>query len=287
MTTQPVILLTFSNNADDYLPMIVQEQKAIKKALLDFADKNYLQLRDVQHASTEEVFYLINRYHQRVAILHYGGHADGQSLQMEKEIGVVQTANVKGIAGLLGTQKHLKLVFLNGCASRGQVKALLDQGVPAVIATRVSIKDTEAMQFATQFYEALVTGSSIREAFQKAKALIEAERAGLEIKVPDQTRDFVFSLSDDLSIDDTIPWGLYWKTEGESVLDWTLPTESPIELNISADQLSGKRNTIINSYLVLETLKTIPTGCTPKSCSANSKKKSRTAAPSDRQRMPK
>jgi len=56
----------FSNNVGDYLPMIVQEQKAIKKTLLDFVDKNYLQLRDVQHASAEEVFYLINRSHQRV-----------------------------------------------------------------------------------------------------------------------------------------------------------------------------------------------------------------------------
>ena len=53
MAIQPVLLLTFSNDQDHYLPMIVAEQKAIKHALLDQVDKNYLEIRDVQHASTE------------------------------------------------------------------------------------------------------------------------------------------------------------------------------------------------------------------------------------------
>lgn len=237
--------------------MIVQEQKAIKKALLDFADKNYLQLRDVQHASTEEVFYLINRYHQRVAILHYGGHADGQSLQMEREIGVVQTANVKGIAGLLGTQKQLKLVFLNGCASRGQVKALLDQGVPAVIATRVAVKDAEAQLFATQFYEALGTGSTIREAFTKAKGRLETERGIYHIKDIEETRGIKL---DGIAEEEEIPWGLYWRSGADAILDWKVITESPFDLYINTDGMAGKRNAVINSYLVLETLKAIPYG---------------------------
>ncbi len=212
MAVQPVILLAFSNNKDAYLPMIVQEQKAINKALLDFADKNYFQLRELQHASTEEVFYLINRYNQRVAILHYGGHANGQSLQLESEVGVVQTANVKGIAALLGTQKQLKLVFLNGCASRGQVKALLEHGVPSVIATRVAIDDNEAQLFASQFYEALAAGSNIREAFQKAKALIESNRSDSKIKGMEEAMVILASPGEE----EEIPWGLYCKPDENS-----------------------------------------------------------------------
>ena len=97
MSIQPVLLLTFSNNQDDYLSKIVAEQKAIKQALLDYVDKNYLEVRDVQHASTEEIFYLVNRYHQRLFIFHYGGHANQDSLQLEQDVGVVQIANVRGI----------------------------------------------------------------------------------------------------------------------------------------------------------------------------------------------
>lgn len=255
MPTQPIILLTFSNNVDDYLPMIEREQKAIKVALLDFADKNYLQIRDVPRASTEEVFSMINRYHNRVAILHYGGHADGKGLQLEKEIGQVQTANVKGIAGLLGTQKQLKLVFLNGCATRGQVKTLLDQGVKAVIATRVTVKDSEAELFATQFYQALATGSTIRDAYQKAKARVESEAGVAPIATIEATRGIKLE-----GASEDIPWGLYWKTEGDAVLDWTLPKESAFALNINTSNIGSKGNNIINSHLVFETLVAVKDG---------------------------
>ncbi|HKK79037.1 MAG TPA: CHAT domain-containing protein, partial [Phaeodactylibacter sp.] len=213
MTPQPVILLTFSNNRDDYLPMIVEEQKAIKGCLLDHVDKNYLQVRDLQHASTEDLFYLINRYHNRIHLLHYGGHADGDSLQLEKEIGVVQAANAKGIAGLLGTQQSLKLVFLNGCATYGQVKALLDSGVGAVIATRVHIQDQQAQQFATQFYKALATGSSLREAFLKAKAFLETTDDAPEFIGLDQSR----GLHSRFDKTQALPWGLFYKPEQEAV----------------------------------------------------------------------
>lgn len=252
MTTQPVLLLTFSNHPDDYLPMIVAEQKAIKQALLDFDDKNYLQLRDLQHASTEEIFYLINRYHNRVCILHYGGHADGQSLQLEQDVGVVQAAAVQGIAGLLGTQQNLKLAFLNGCATRGQVQALLDKGVPAVIATRVSINDREAQLFATQFYEAMAGGSRLIDAFRKAKAMIETQRADIRIEDPDTTRGIVLP-----EADDDLPWGLYWRAEAAEVLDWKLPTAAHYEINLGAAQRPRREQRSINGLLVDPVLKAI------------------------------
>lgn len=256
MTAQPIILLTFTNHPGAYLPKIVAEQKAIKQALLDYADQNYLQVRDVEHASTEEVFYLVNRYHNRVAVWHYGGHADGQSLQLEREIGVVQAAAARGIAGLLGTQKQLKLAFLNGCATRGQVKTLLDQGVPVVLATRASVKDETAQRFAAQFYEALGSGSSIREAFQKARALLETEAKAPAIKAVEVNRDWLQRTSKE----EKLPWGLYWRAENAGVLDWKLPTESPLTLDFGGDAVAGKKKSTINGILVNTTLKAIREG---------------------------
>lgn len=253
--TQPTILLTFSNNMDDYLPNIVAEQKAIKQELLDFEDKHYLQVRDLQHATTEEIFYHINRYHNRVAIWHYGGHADGRSIQLESEIGVVQSASVKGIAGLLGTQEGLKLVFLNGCATGGQVNALLKSGVKAVIATSVAINDKTAVDFATQFYQALARGSNIREAFVKAKAFVETTQK-TTIQSIEATRGFDF---EDEKWQNTIPWGLYWRPEAEAVLDWKLPTQSFFEINFSSDKLHQTKSEI-NSILVDNTVKAIQNG---------------------------
>lgn len=255
MTKQPIILLTFSNDASDYLPMIVAEQKAIKKALLDFADQNFLQVRDVQHASAEDLFYLINRYHNQIQILHYGGHASGKALRLEKEIGIVQSANIRGIAGLLGTQKNLKLVFLNGCATKGQVKSLLDNGVQAVIATQVKINDRDALDFASQFYEAMASGNTLRESFLKAKALIET-KTKRTISSIEETRSMVL---DDANDSDEMPWGLFWKQGAEDILDWKLPTESSLELRFNSELIPQKATQSINNLLVDTTLKAIRT----------------------------
>lgn len=253
MTTQPVILLTFSNHPDDYLDKIVSEQKAIKRALLDFVDNNYLEVRDVQHASTEEIFYLVNRYHQRLHIFHYGGHANQQSLQLEARIGVVQIADAQGIAGLLGTQQQLKLVFLNGCATSGQVKVLLDAGVPAVIATRVSIDDEEAQQFSRQFYQALATGSTIAESYRKAKAYLMTINSNREIEDITATRNIKL----ERATNGDILWGLYFRTGREDVLNWTLPTESALQIDFGSDRWKQQRKAPINDLLVDHSLKAI------------------------------
>jgi len=252
--TQPFIILVFANDQDAYLPKLVAEEKAIQEALVDYADKNYLEVRQKQHTSTEEVFYLINRYHNKVRIFHYGGHANGTALQLEKEIGIVQMANVKGIAGLLGTQKHLKLVFLNGCASKGQVKALLESGVPAVIATSAAIQDTQAQRFASIFYEALGKGSSIKDSFIKAKALLETEENAPHISNIEETRGLV--LKDQKQ--DTLPWGLYFLKDNESTLDWVLPAESFYNIEFGANNVGTKRHPVANSILAtMDTLKAI------------------------------
>ncbi len=243
MPTQPVILLVFSNDEDAYLPKIHAEQKAIKDTLLDFSDKNYLHVRDVQRAATKDIFYLINRYNQRVAIFHYAGHADGQSLQLEAAVGTVQSARVQGIAGLLGTQQHLKLVFLNGCATRGQVTKLIEQGVPAVIATSVKIDDDQAQLFSSEFYRALSTGSSIGEAFKKARSLLETQ----DNPPAFQSRGFIEEAEEG---GDQLPWGLYWKTGGEDVLEWKLPTESPFSVDLRTDSMGGPSAGTVNQHLV-------------------------------------
>jgi hypothetical protein len=253
MPGQSVILLAFSNDHEKYLPDIVEEQKAIKSLLLDHADKNYLHVRDIQRASTEELFYLINRYHNQVVLLHYAGHADGEGLQLEKEIGIVQVANAKGIAGLLGTQQKLKLVFLNGCATRGQVQVLLDKGVPAVIATSVKVNDDQAKQFATQFYQALVNGQTLRDAFLKAKAFLETGQSPPAIADIGRGPDMEAMLKKDKKL----PWGVYFKAGEEGILNWRLPAESSYQLDFSTEGPAKHSHQLINSVIVDSTLKAI------------------------------
>jgi len=173
----PVILLTFANNQGDYLENLVRERKSISAALCGYEDQRYIRVHVEPDAGIDDLFDLFNRFPDQVAIFHYGGHADGTALQLMTASGANETAHADGLAKLMGLSKALRLVFLNGCATRDQVKSLLDQGVKAVIATAVPINDTMATEFAEQFYQSMAAGKSIKDSYESARAMI-ASRYG-------------------------------------------------------------------------------------------------------------
>src|SRR5207253_2413236 len=80
-------------------------------------------------------------YRDQVAVFHYGGHAGDYELLLQSPDGGRVVADAGGLAGLFGTQRNLKLVFLNGCSTYGHVEGLLAAGVPAVIATSRPVED--------------------------------------------------------------------------------------------------------------------------------------------------
>ena len=112
--------------------------------------------KGLARAASTAVF---QKHRDRIAIFHFGGHADGDRLLLQSAF-EPRPAYAEGLATLLGQQRGLKLVFLNGCSTRPQVKRLLDAGVPAVIATARPIDDRVATEFAVAFYQALTTGYS-------------------------------------------------------------------------------------------------------------------------------
>ena len=244
---QPVILLTFSNDQDAYLESIVVEQKNIKKHLWNYDNNSSkILVRDVAHTSIKDIFNLVNQYHNRIQFFHFGGHANGQGLQLEKAVGFSQHAHAKGIAGLLGSQSQLKLVFLNGCATEGQVQTLLDAGVKSVIATSVAINDSKAREFAEQFYTALVAGASIKEAFKRAKSYLETNYSKTEIQGVAKTRGLKLRRESK----DKLPWGIYLKEENLSVLDEGLPKENYHEVMINDQPYQGGAIPPLNTKLV-------------------------------------
>ena len=85
------------------------------------------------------------------------------ALDLEKPGGANEVAHAGGLAKMLGLSEQLQLIFLNGCATQGQVKALLDAGVKAVIATAAPINDAMATDFAGQFYSTLAAGRIDRQ----------------------------------------------------------------------------------------------------------------------------
>lgn len=231
----PVIFLAFANNSEAPLPQLEREGENLYRHLNEGSGKGHYILHRESFATTEKIAHYLIDFKDRVVLFHYGGHAEGDGLELTD-----QKAGSDGIAQLIAAQKQLKLVFLNGCSTRAQVEKLLELGVPAVIATSSPIDDTMAVELAEQFYSAMVKKHTIREAFAMAAGLVKAKGGEVEqyrgIKLKEETEKF--------------PWGLY--TEKDEVLDWKLPDQKSSRQEIIIRNASDQFNfskTPVNTHL--------------------------------------
>lgn len=249
---KPLIILSFANDKDDYLPMVIRERKNIFKTLQNHHDKGYVQVHKEENTSIADIFDLFNHYNDRIVVFHYGGHAGSTHLQLETQGGESQLADAVGLAQLMGQQKKLQLVFLNGCATRKQVDLLLSNGVKAVIATSVPIQDQMATEFAEQFYNALASQATLEKAFQVARAFVSSKYGtGKNIQAY-TTREISWEGKEETPTDQ-IPWGLYSSENTPEVLDWKLPFTNQDSIIIRGAALSDANQVPVNTNLI-ETL---------------------------------
>ncbi len=241
--TQPILYFTFANQADDHLPQLQREIEEVKDILRPLESRAFIKLEREERASTQDIIKTLSTYPEQISIFHYAGHAGGQALELEGGAG-----QAKGLAQLLGAQPNLKLVFLNGCSTQGQVADLFKAGVKAVIATSVPIGDEKAVQFSSAFYRALANKRSIKLAFEFAKAAIETEYrdsptfhiqrgVGLEREATEAEAQ--------------MPWTLYVQAEHEEeILAWRLPYYREVGLPKHMIQFIGQQFKL-NRYIVL------------------------------------
>ena len=217
----PVIFCAFANdrlNEGRYLRNLVAEARAIESALDPAADICEVVIRN--NASLGDIVSTFQKYRNRVAIFHYGGHASGLDLLLESASGEVELASAGGLASFLAQQQGLKLVVLNGCATSMQVENLLDAGSPAVVATSESIDDAVASAFAACLYQGLATGASIQVAYDETVAAIKTRRDG-------RSRDLIIeeASSEEMPLmmsQSRWPWELYIRPGAEAAADWSI-----------------------------------------------------------------
>ena len=136
-TRKPVIFLTYANPSDDRRPGLIyppEEFRCLRDILQEAKEAELCDVVERPNVTLEEIFDVFQRwdYRNRIAIFHYCGHAIIYTLLLESRSGKAEDAHASGLAGLLGQQTGLRLVFLNGCATQQQAYGLLDAGVPAV-----------------------------------------------------------------------------------------------------------------------------------------------------------
>ncbi len=207
-----VIFLTYANSHENFLPSLREESDAIYRALAPGAMKQHYLLHNDPLTSLDKIAEFLILYKERLMIYHFGGHADQKSLDLSGEI-----AHSKGIAHILGQCPKLKLAVLNGCSTQGQVEALLNNGVPIVIATSAPIEDAKAQKFASTFYQSLSNGMTIMDAFEMAIGVVTSLAPDLEHQI---ARNLQF-LDEEK---DKAVWGFFYKEENRNLLNFKLPT---------------------------------------------------------------
>lgn len=196
MSRLPIILLAFSNETPTdarHLRNLPLEESKIMEAL-DVAEQ--LGMCEVKrcppNASLEDIINLFQRYHNRIAVFHYGGHANGFQLLLNSATKTeMKSAHSAGFIPFLKSQEGLKLVFFNGCSTKIQAEELSTDSPISTISTSRSVNDEVARKCAIRFYKGLANQLTIAKAWQAAEQEVYASFGKAN------TRDLVWEGSDE------------------------------------------------------------------------------------------
>lgn len=235
MSQKPVIFLAFANDRVDdaaYLRNLPKEldgirnslSKAVKAGLCEVVERSNATIQNILDVFQDEY------YKNRIAIFHYGGHANGYQLLLETADGGHASAHSEGLVSFLAKQKGLKLIFLNGCSSQQQALDLVDAGIPAVIGTSQSINDDVAMNLSIRFYKGMAAGHALEKSWLESIDAVKIQKGTANM------RDFFFEGMEEIMPDeaeasgivaaatpDRFPWEIYFKDGAELIRGWNLP----------------------------------------------------------------
>jgi WD40 repeat protein len=228
MPIKPIIFLAFANDKVDntrYLRNLPLEMDGVRRALYEAEDAGLCEILERANATIENILDVFqdNRYKDRIAVFHYGGHADGYQLLLEQLDGSHSIAHGGGLVSFLAKQKGLKLIFFNGCSTQQQSQELVEAGVPIVIGTSQAISDDVATSLSIRFYGGLANGASIERAWLEAIDYVKIQKGS------DSVRG-LYRKSEVKATEDRFPWEMYVRTGAELIKEWNLPeaVENPL-----------------------------------------------------------
>ena len=186
-TRKPLrILVVISSPADQPALSIDAETGHITQALSDLVAKGDVKITIMRAANLLAIQKKLreDEYH----VLHYIGHGhfgetDGEGyLVFETNQGRSHYVGGRKLGPLLHDEDTLRLVVLNACSTAvtaeakpfsGVATALVQAGIPAVVAMQTSVTDQAALQFSQVFYESLADGCPIDTSVAQGRKAID------------------------------------------------------------------------------------------------------------------
>jgi hypothetical protein len=154
-----------------YLAYLEDEKKYLGGLFWNLDKSKKLRYHPIDNVRTRDsVKEAIAVYGSEACLFHYSGHASMKALQMEEDVFTAES-----FAWYIKSCPMLRLVFLNGCSTRGFIREIFERladqegPMPAIIATSAPVMDDAASRFAMEFYRFFVERDfSVREAFSAA-----------------------------------------------------------------------------------------------------------------------
>jgi len=223
-SNRPVIFLAFANDRDDsvgYLRNLPDEKRRLREVLRSAEQAGLCEVVVRSNSTADDIFKVFQdpKYRNRIAIFHYGGHANGYELLLESAEGKSEAANAGGLALFLAQQQRLQLAFLNGCSTEQQTQGLLDANISTVITTSCAVNDEVATEFACRFYQGLAGGASLRRAYNESEAAMQMAKGG-------NMRSLYLANEEGEKLRvgvDRWPWSLYVRDGAKLACEWNLP----------------------------------------------------------------
>lgn len=195
----PLRILVVTAHPQGCAPLDVEEEwRELKEALSSLRPRNRIVLERLDETSLSALHLKLQE--QPFQVLHFIGHG---SFLPEREEGVLlferegegfeEPVTGSELATLLRDQPSLRLVVLNACEGAvralndpfgGVAQALVQTGMPAVVAMRSRFSDRAAIAFTRSFYGALVRGHPIEAALTLARKDLFSQHFKLEWSVP-------------------------------------------------------------------------------------------------------
>lgn len=113
-------------------------------------------------------------------IVHFSGHGEEEGLCLETDSGISKLVSAAALDALFKNfSATIQCVILNACYSKAQAEAIVKH-IPYVIGMDQSVKDEVALAFSVGFYQALVDGAGIEQAFRLGVAGMAMAETGKE-----------------------------------------------------------------------------------------------------------
>lgn len=217
--SKPIFFLAFANDRQDnarYLRNLPRELDEIRKALDRAVLQGKCEVIFEANATIDEILNIFqdSRYKDRIAVFHFGGHADGYQLLLEDIEGKPAVAGGAGLVSFLARRSSLQMVFLNGCATQQQAEELIKEGIPTVISTSSAIQDEIATQLASRFYHALANESDLTTAWADAVDSIKISHNTSNVRG--------LYRKDAPEASDNFPWQLHIADDYEYIKTWNI-----------------------------------------------------------------